>query len=190
MDLTSGYYNVEVHEDDRRFTAFTSPFRLYEYNRMPQGLCNRPATFMRMMLNIFGDQNFLRLLCYLVDILVYAPTEDLAIQRLEIVFERLKAHNLKLAPKKSHSMQRSVKFLRHIISVNGVDTDPEKVMAVTGVTEADLMEDGTDIPSQKKLRSFLGMVVYYQQFIKGCSTIAKPLFGLATLHKAPCWKKK
>lgn len=99
MDLTSGYYNVEVHEDDRRFTAFTSPFGLYEYNRMPQGLCNSPATFMRMMLNIFGDQNFLSLLCYLDDVLVYAPTEDLAIQRLEMVFERLKAHNLKLAPK-------------------------------------------------------------------------------------------
>lgn len=100
MDLTSGYYNVEVHEDDRRFTAFTSPFGLYEYNRMPQGLCNSPATFMRMMLNIFGDQNFLSLLCYLDDVLVYAPTEDLAIQRLEMVFERLKAHNLKLVPKK------------------------------------------------------------------------------------------
>lgn len=50
MDLTSGYYNVEVHEEDRKFTAFTSPFGLYEYNRLPQGLCNSPATFMRMML--------------------------------------------------------------------------------------------------------------------------------------------
>lgn len=45
MDLTSGYYNVEVHEDDRRFTAFTSPFGLYEYNRNPCGICNSPATF-------------------------------------------------------------------------------------------------------------------------------------------------
>lgn len=55
---------------------------------------------MRMMLNIFGDQNFLSLLCYLDDVLVYAPTEDLAIQRLEMVSEHLKTHNLKLAPKK------------------------------------------------------------------------------------------
>lgn len=38
MDLTSGYYNVEVHEEDRKYTAFSSPFGLYEYNRMPQGL--------------------------------------------------------------------------------------------------------------------------------------------------------
>ena len=43
MDLTSGFYNVEVHEDDKKFTAFTSPFGLYEYNRLPQGLCNSPS---------------------------------------------------------------------------------------------------------------------------------------------------
>lgn len=86
MDLTSGYYNVEVHEDDRKYTAFTSPFGLYEYNRMAQDLCNSPATFMRIMLNIFGDQNFLSLLCYLDDVLVFASTEDLALQRLDMVF--------------------------------------------------------------------------------------------------------
>ncbi|KAJ8396773.1 hypothetical protein AAFF_G00013720 [Aldrovandia affinis] len=80
MDLTSGYYNVEVHEQDKKFTAFTSPFGLYEYNRLPQGLCNSPATFMRMMMSIFGDQNFLSLLCYLDDVLVFAPDEKLALQ--------------------------------------------------------------------------------------------------------------
>lgn len=111
MDLTSGYYNVEVHEEDKKFTAFTSPFGLYEYNRLPQGLCNSPATFMRMMTAIFGDQNFLSLLCYLDDILVFAPHEQLALQRLEMVFERLKAHNLKLAPKKCHFMRPSVDTL-------------------------------------------------------------------------------
>ncbi|MEW3450094.1 hypothetical protein QOZ67_31015, partial [Pseudomonas aeruginosa] len=70
----------------------------------------------------------------------------------------LKAHNLKLVPKKCNFLQRSVKFLGHMTSADGVATDPEKVRAITGVTEADLMEDGTDITSLKKLRSFLGMV--------------------------------
>lgn len=127
MDLTSGYYNVEVHEEDRKFTAFTSPFGLYEYNRLPQGLCNSPATFMRMVLSIFGDQNFLSLLCYLDDVLVFAPSEEVGLQRLEMVFGRLKQHNLKLAPKKCHFMEKSVRFLGHVISEAGVATDPEKV---------------------------------------------------------------
>ncbi|XP_015224698.1 PREDICTED: uncharacterized protein LOC107081001 [Cyprinodon variegatus] len=185
MDLTSGYYNVEVHEADRKYTAFTSPFGLYEYNRIPQGLCNSPATFMRMMLNIFGDKNFMSLLCYLDDVLVFAPTEDLALERLHMVFQRLQNHNLKLAPKKCHFLRKSVKFLCHIISIDGIQSDPDKVTAITNIDESDLMEIGTNIPSQRKIRSFLGMVVYYQQFIEGCSAMAKPLFRLISPPKGP-----
>lgn len=169
MDFTSGYYNMEVHEEDQKFTAFTSPFGLYEYNRLPQGLCNSPATFLRMMLSIFGDQNFLSLLCYLDDVLVFAPSEEVELQCLEMVFGRLKQHNLKLAPKKCHFMEKSVRFLGHVISEAGVATDPEKVRAITEISEKDLMEDNSSVPSQSKIRSFLGMVVYYQQFIEGCS---------------------
>jgi hypothetical protein len=100
MDLTSGFYNMPLHEDDRKYSAFTTPMGLYEYNRLPQGLCNSPGSFMRMMTSIFGDQNYLSLLCYLDDILVFAPDERVALERLEMVFNRLRAHNLKLAPKK------------------------------------------------------------------------------------------
>ncbi len=192
MDLTSGYYNVEVHEDDRKYTAFTSPFGLYEYNRLPQGLCNSPATFMRMMLTIFGDQNFNSLLCYLDDVLVFAPTEELALERLEMVFKRLKTHNLKLAPKKCHLLRSSVKFLGHIISADGIATDTEKVTAIASVPEDDLIVEGTNVPCQRKIRSFLGMVVFYQQFIEDCSAIAKPLFSLTAGRKAPRgkWKRR
>lgn len=76
MDLTLGFYNILVHEEDKKYTAFTTPMGLYEYNRMPQGLCNSPASFMRTMLSIFGDLNFSNLLCYLDDFLVFAPTEE------------------------------------------------------------------------------------------------------------------
>lgn len=111
MDLTSGFYNVAVHEEDKKFTVFTSPFGFYEYNRLPQGLCNNPATFIRMMA-IFGEQNFLSLLCYLDDILDCAPNEQLALHRLEMVFERLKVHNFKL-----HAVVRDA--FGHIVDMNG-----------------------------------------------------------------------
>lgn len=76
-----------LHEEDKKFTAFTTPVSLHEYNRLPQGLCNSPASFMRMMMSIFGDQNFLSLLCYLDDLMVFALDEQKAIRRLEMVFE-------------------------------------------------------------------------------------------------------
>ena len=121
---------------------------------------------------IFGDQNFLSLLCYLDDILVFAPNEQLALQRLEMVFERLKAHNLKLAPKKCHIMRPSVKFLGHIVTKEGISTDPEKVKAVVALQEKDLMVEGTNIPAPTKIRSFLGMVGFYQQFLRGTLVLA------------------
>ncbi len=116
MDLTSGFYNVPLHVSDRHYTAFTTPMGLYEYNRLPQGLCNSPASFMRMMLSIFGDLNFSSLLCYLDDMLFFARSEQEALKRLEVVFSRLRTSNLKLAQKKCHFLRRSIKFLGHVIS--------------------------------------------------------------------------
>ncbi|XP_062852675.1 retrovirus-related Pol polyprotein from transposon 297 [Trichomycterus rosablanca] len=183
MDLTSGFFNIEVAEEDKKFTAFTTPNGLLEFNRLPQGLCSSPASFMRLMMNIFGDQNFLTLLCYLDDLLVFAPDEKEALKRLEMVFSRLHEHGLKLAPKKCHFLRRSVKFLGHVVNANGVETDPDKVKVVTSMTQADLMLDDGVTPSQKKIKSFLGMIMYYQRFIANCSRIAKPLFALTAAPK-------
>lgn len=178
MDLTSGFYNIEMAEEDKTFTAFTTPMGLYEFNRLPQGLCNSPASFMRLMMGIFGDQNFLTILCYLDDLLVFAPNESVMMERLELVFSRLRTHGLKLAPKKCHLLRRSVRFLGHVIDERGVTADPDKVQAITAITETDLMMEDGVTPSQKKIKSFLGMVMFYQRFIQNCSSIAKPLFAL------------
>jgi hypothetical protein len=74
MDLMSGYYNVPLHEEDKKYSAFSSPFGLHEYNGLPQGLCNSQATSVRMILTTFGDQNILSLLRYLDELKVFAKT--------------------------------------------------------------------------------------------------------------------
>ena len=183
MDLTSGFYNIPMHEDDKKYTAFTTPLGLHEFNRMPQGLCNSPASFMRMMMGIFGDMNFSKLLCYLDDLLVYAPSESEALSRLRTVFERLRGNNLKLAPKKCHLLQKEVKFLGHIINGEGVSVDPAKVEVISNMKIQNLMEQDERTPSVRKIKSFLGMVFYYQHFIPNCSAIAKPLFALTAGQK-------
>lgn len=183
MDLTSGFYNMPLHEEDHKYSAFTTPMGLYEYNRLSQGLCNSPVSFMRMMTSIFGDQNFLSLLCYLDDLLVFAPTEELTLERLELLFSHLRLHNLKLALKKCWLLRRSVKFLGYIIDESGVSTDLAKVEAVSKMTTADLMDPDGVTPSQPRVRSFLGMVNYYQHFVPNYSTVARPLFDLMAGQK-------
>lgn len=131
MDLTFGIYNMPLHEKDRKYSAFTTPMSLYEYNHLLQDLCNSPGSFMSMMTSIFGDQNYLSLLCYLDDLLVFTPDEETGLLCLGMVFERLHGHNLKLPPKKCYFLRQSVKFLGHVIDENGVSTDRSKAENVT-----------------------------------------------------------
>lgn len=100
LDLTSGYYQIEVEEKDQHKTAFSTPFGLYEYQRMPMGLKNSPATFQRLMFIVFGDMNIEKLLIYLDDLIVFSKTFDEHLERLQQVFDRLRKHGLKLKPSK------------------------------------------------------------------------------------------
>ena len=96
---------------------------------------------------------------------MFTPDEEAALLCLRMVFERLRGHNLKLAPKKCFVLRRSVKFLGHMIDENGVSTDPSKFENISNMTSTDLMEPDGATPSQKWIRSFLGMVNYYQHFV-------------------------
>ncbi len=107
-------------------TAFASRQGLFEFKVMPFGLCNAPATFMRMMDQIFGDQNFQTVLIYLDDILVPADSFDQMIERLDMVLSRLGQHHLKVKPEKCHLFKAEINFLWHVVSESGVATDPEK----------------------------------------------------------------
>ncbi|KAI2665182.1 Retrovirus-related Pol polyprotein from transposon 17.6 [Labeo rohita] len=71
LDLARGYNQVPVMEKDRPKTAFCTPFGLFEWNRMPFGLCNAPSTFQRLMERLFGDQQYQSLLLYLDDVVVF-----------------------------------------------------------------------------------------------------------------------
>lgn len=86
LDLASGYWQVEMDPADREKTAFTTPFGLYEFERMPFGLCNAPATFQRLMQRCLGNMVNESLLIYLDDVVVFSPDFDGHVRHLEEVF--------------------------------------------------------------------------------------------------------
>uniref|UniRef100_A0A8B9GTI5 ribonuclease H n=1 Tax=Astyanax mexicanus TaxID=7994 RepID=A0A8B9GTI5_ASTMX len=131
LDLASGYNQVPVAAKDQAKTAFCTPFGLFEFQRMPFGLCNAPGTFQRLMERIFGDQRFQSLLLYLDDVVVFSSTFSEHMERLRLVLERLKQNGLKLKLGKCHFFQTEVKYLGHVISAAGVSTDPDKIAAVS-----------------------------------------------------------
>jgi len=116
IDLASGYHQVAVREQDQPKTAFTTPFGIFEYSRMPFGVCNGPSTFQRLMQSTMGDLIFQIMLVYLDDILVYSSTFHEHLQRLDVVFSRLKEMGLKVKLEKCRFLQEEVKFLGHQIS--------------------------------------------------------------------------
>ena len=169
IDLASGYNQVPVAEQDRPKTAFCTPFGLFEFNRMPFGLCNAPSTFQRLMQRMFGDQQGQSLLLYLDDIIVFSSSVDQHLQRLEMVLGRLQREGLKAKVEKCAFFQQQVSYLGHVISSQGVSTDPKKVEAVANWQRPRHVSE---------LRSFLGFASYYRRFVEGFAKLAKPLHQL------------
>nr|KAG5696550.1 hypothetical protein BaRGS_030418 [Batillaria attramentaria] len=73
-----------MDERDKEKTAFITPFGLYEFNRMPFGLCSAPATFQRLMMTTMNDFIFRIILVYLDDIMVYSRTFQEHLERLRM----------------------------------------------------------------------------------------------------------
>ena len=131
FDLAQGYLQMAMEEEDiEKNTFHAGSSGLYKFTRMPFGLTNAGASFCRLMEMCIRDQQYVTLLFYLDDICIFAETADHMLDRIELVFFRLKEFNLKIKPKKSHFFQTSVTFLGHILSANGVSPNPEKVAKI------------------------------------------------------------
>uniref|UniRef100_A0A3P8UAF7 Gypsy retrotransposon integrase-like protein 1 n=1 Tax=Amphiprion percula TaxID=161767 RepID=A0A3P8UAF7_AMPPE len=180
LDLKSGYYQIEMNESDKEKTAFVTPIGFWEFNRMPQGVTNAPSTFQRLMEKSMGDLHLKEVLVYLDDLIIFSDSLEEHERRLLRVLNRLKEYGLKLSPEKCKFFQTSVKYLGHIVSERGVETDPDKILTLKS----------WPVPRNlKELKSFLGFAGYYRRFIKGYSAIAKPLNEL-TRGYAPTSKSR
>ncbi|CAB0019628.1 unnamed protein product, partial [Nesidiocoris tenuis] len=135
---------------------------------MPFGLCNAPATFQRLMRQLLKpliDKQVVEV--YLDDVLVHTPSFSKHLVVLEEVFGLLRSANLKLNVKKCEFLRRSATYLGHLITRDGIKTDPKKVESIVQWPKPTTV---------KELRSFVGLCSYYREFIPKLAEIAKPLY--------------
>ena len=166
LDLRSGYYQIAMNKEDQEKTAFICPLGFFEFERMPQGITGAPATFQRLMEKAVGDMNLLQVIVYLDDLIVFGRSLEEHEERLLKVLDRLGEVGLKLSPDKCQICLQEVKYLGHIVSVEGVSPDPSKIEAVTHWPKP---------TNLKTLQSFLGFCGYYRRFIAKYAAIVRPL---------------
>ena len=161
---------MPITEQDKEKTAFrTSSGQLFEFNHVPFGLCNAPATFSRLMDRVLAGLHWETCLFYLDDIIVFSSTWEDHLARLREVFERLRHSKLKLGPAKCTFAAKEVSYLGHRVTEEGLLPDPTLLAAIR------------DIPPPKtatEVRSFLGLAGYYRRYVKGFAAIAAPLHAL------------
>ena len=175
LDMKAGYHKIEVAEEHKERTAFTvGPLGFYEYNRMPFGLVNAPATYQRMMEDVFYGLHLDICFIYLDDLIIFSKTFEEHIERLDKVFARVRQEGLKLSPSKCEFMKSRVKYVGHIVSEAGIEPDPSKIEKVKTWPRPSTPEE---------VRQFIGFIGYYRKFIKNFSKIAKPLHELMPAPK-------
>ncbi|XP_059658311.1 uncharacterized mitochondrial protein AtMg00860-like [Cornus florida] len=136
---------------------------------MPFGLTNAPAAFMDLMNRVFHDYLDQFVVVFVDDILIYSRTREDHEVHLSIVLQILREHRLYAKYEKCEFWLQEVKFLGHVVSEGGVSVDPSKVEAVlTWERPKNVFE----------IRSFLGLVGYYQRFVKDFSRLAAPMTRL------------
>ena len=156
-----------MSEKSRQYTAFTvGSLGVYEFLRMPYGLCNAPATFQRLMHNCLGELNLTYALVYLDDMIVYSKTEEDHLRWLQAVFEGFYEHRLKLKPSKCRFLHKQITFLGHKVSANGMKPGN---LNLKGIAEMAPQANYTEV------RRFLGMTGFLRRFVKNSARIDKPL---------------
>ena len=170
FDLTSGFWQVPMAEESKQFTAFTlGSMGLFECDRMPFGLCNAPATFQRLMQSCLGELNLTYCLIYLDDVIVFSQTPQEHLQRMRVVFDRLREHGLKLKPSKCDIFKGEINYLAHHVSKEGVRPSQRNLTSIAECPPPDTFT---------KIRAFVGLVGHYRRFIKGFAQIAAPLYDM------------
>ena len=169
IDLAAGYHQIRLREEDIPKSAFRTRYGHFEYTVLAFGLCNAPATFMRMMHEILMDGLDDFVIVFLDDILIFSRSEEEHLAHVEAVLKKLQVHQLFAKKAKCEWGVTRTEFLGHICSDKGIEMDPSKVKAVL---------DWPDLTNATDVLRFKGLVGFYKRFIKDFSKIAAPLSAL------------
>lgn len=169
LDMSSGYWMIPLSKQAQEKTAFITHMGLYEWKVLPFGLTAAPAKYQRMMDLLLSKLKWKTCCLYLDDVCVFGNTFWKQLKNLEEVLTTLASVGLKLNPKKCFFAMEEIEYLGHRIAKDGIRPSKSKLGKIAEL-----------VPPQhvSGLRSFLGLVGYYRNFILNFAKKASPLFKL------------
>ena len=181
IDLAWAFWQIPVRKADRHKTAFACELGLFEWRRMPFGMCNASATFQRSIAralrNIVNREGSM-VMAYIDDIVIATETVEDHMVRLREVFECLREAGFKMRVAKCDFMKSEIKYLGRVVSAEGVKPDPKAVVKLRD----------WEIPRNKtEMQSFLGFANYYREFIPWHAKLVAPLHAITGLNATFAW---
>jgi hypothetical protein len=175
LDLSKGYWQIPVQEEDRKKTAFSTPFGQFQWKTMPFGLKTAGAIFTRMMRKLLLPLERDDIDNFIDDILVASETWEDHVIALEAVMKRLIEANLTAKPSKCYFGFSELSYLGHLVGKGKIKPEDDKV---------EKLRKAERPTTKTEVRAFLGLAGYYRKFVKNFSELAHPLTEL-TKGKQP-----
>ena len=179
IDLAWAFWQIPVRKADRQKTAFACELGLFEWRRMPFGMCNASATFQRAIaraLRKIVNREGSMVMAYIDDIVIATETVEDHMVRLREVFECLREAGFKMRVAKCDFMKSEIKYLGRVVSAEGIKPDPK---AVAKLRDWEVQRNKTE------MQSFLGFANYYREFIPWHAKLVAPLLLPAWARLSP-----
>ena len=167
LDLSKGYWQIKMREEDIQKTSFVTPYGQYEWLRMPFGLMNSGATLVRGLRKLFDGVDNVE--CYIDDILIHNETWNDHLQSIQSVLQLLKTENFTIRPAKCMFGYTSIEYLGQTLSNGTVSPN---------ISNNDKIASAPQPTTKKQVQSFLGLTGYYRDFINNYAKLASPLTDL------------
>ena len=176
LDMSHAYQQVVLDEESRPLTTINTSKGLFEFERLPFGVSSSPGIFQRIMEQLL--QNIPMTVVYLDDILVTGRTNEEHDRNLATVLTRLQDAGLRLKKEKCAFRQKSCTYLGHVIDAEGIHPTEDKVRAVLNAPAPQ---------NEQELRSYLGLIHYYHNFLCNLSTLLAPLHEMTRQNTKWKW---
>ena len=169
VDNLSGYYQLKLTERAKKYCAINTPWGLYSMEMLGFGISTAPEIYQQRMVTILGDLYLEGVVVYIDDTLIYGATVDEFLDRLDKALSRMVDANVRLKPSKCSFGVTEILFLGHEFNCQGYKLSEDRKLSISNVVVPHTMT---------QLRSFLGMVNFFRNFIPNLSSVIAPLTDL------------